>query len=185
MPIFMDIHENLGDVTEDDIKSAHQRDLDVQGEHGVHFLTYWFNSPDGQAFCLVDATAKEAAVAVHKASHGLVPANMVEVERPTVSMFMGNWEANVPDIARHDDSRLDTGLRAIMFTDLEGSTESAAAGRAAGAAALQSGPLEFPGETPGRGIFGFANSRCDAPGLETPGWLDFSTGLLTSRPTHR
>jgi len=123
MPIFMDIHENLGDVTEDDIKSAHQRDLDVQGEHGVHFLTYWFNSPDGQAFCLVDAPTKEAAVAVHKVSHGLVPANMVEVERPTVSMFMGNWEANVPDIARHDDSSLDTGLRAIMFTDLEGSTE--------------------------------------------------------------
>ncbi|MDH5371313.1 MAG: DUF4242 domain-containing protein [Acidimicrobiia bacterium] len=123
MPIFMDIHENLGDVTEQDIKSAHQRDLAIQDQHGVQFLTFWFNSPDGQAFCLVDAPTKEAAIAVHKESHGLVPHDMVEVERPTVSRFMGDWESNVPNIARHDDSELDTGLRAIMFTDLVGSTQ--------------------------------------------------------------
>jgi class 3 adenylate cyclase len=71
----------------------------------------------------VDAPTKEAAVAVHKESHGLVPHNMVEVEKPTVSRFMGDWEKNAPDIARHDDAEIDTGLRAIMFTDLVGSTE--------------------------------------------------------------
>ena len=123
MPIFMDIHENLGDVTEQDIKSAHQHDLAIQDQYGVQFLTYWFNSPDDQAFCLVDAPTKEAAIAVHKSSHGLVPHNMVEVDRPTVSRFMGDWEKNVPDIARHKGSELDTGLRAIMFTDLVGSTQ--------------------------------------------------------------
>ena len=122
MPIYMDIHEDLGDVTEDDIKHAHAQDLAVQDQYGVQFLTYWFNSPDGQAFCLVDAPSPEAAVAVHKASHGLVPHNLVEVERPTLGRFMGDWERNVPDIARRDDSSLDTGLRAIMFTDLVGST---------------------------------------------------------------
>lgn len=119
----MDVHENLGDVTEEDIKRAHQRDLEIQDRHGVSFLTYWFNSPDGQAFCLVDAPTREAAVAVHKESHGLVPHHMVEVEKPTVSRFMGDWEKNVPDIARHDNAEIDTGLRAIMFTDLAGSTE--------------------------------------------------------------
>jgi class 3 adenylate cyclase len=119
----MDVHENLGDVTEEDIKSAHQRDLEIQDRHGVSFLTYWFNSPDGQAFCLVDAPTREAAVAVHKESHGLVPHNMVEVEKPTVSRFMGDWERSAPDIARHDNAEIDTGLRAIMFTDLVGSTE--------------------------------------------------------------
>ncbi len=123
MPIFMDVHNDLGDVTEQDIKGAHQRDLEIQDEYGVHFLTYWFNSPDGTAFCLVDAPSKEAAIAVHKQSHGLVPHNMVEVEKPTVSLFMGDWEKNVPDIARGADSELDSGLRAIMFTDLVGSTE--------------------------------------------------------------
>ena len=123
MPIFMDVHKDLGDVTEQDIKGAHQRDLEIQDEYGVQFLTYWFNSPDGTAFCLVDAPTKEAAVAVHKQSHGLVPHNMVEVEKPTVSRFMGDWERSVPDIARDENDELDTGLRAIMFTDLVGSTE--------------------------------------------------------------
>jgi class 3 adenylate cyclase len=119
----MDLHENLGDVTEDDIKGAHQRDLEIQERYGVHFLTYWFNSPDGQAFCLVEAPTKEAAIAVHKESHGLVPHNIVEVEKPTVSRFMGDWEKSVPDIARHESAELDTGLRAIMFTDIVGSTQ--------------------------------------------------------------
>lgn len=123
MPIFMDIHENLGDVTEEDIKAAHQRDLDVQDQYGVQFLTFWFNSPDGQAFCLVDAPSKEAAITVHKESHGLVPHDVIEVEKPSVGLFMGDWEKNVPNIARLDDSALDTGLRAIMFTDLVGSTQ--------------------------------------------------------------
>jgi class 3 adenylate cyclase len=124
MPVFMDIHENLGDVTEEDIKTAHQRDLEVQGHHdGVQFLTFWFNSPEGEAFCLVEAPSKDDAIAVHKESHGLIPHDIIEVEKPTVSLFMGDWERSVPDIARHENGELDTGLRAIMFTDLAGSTE--------------------------------------------------------------
>jgi class 3 adenylate cyclase len=118
----MDVHENLGDVTEADVKAAHQRDLEVQGDYGVQFLTFWFNSPQGEAFCLVDAPSKEDAVAVHKVSHGLVPNEIIEVQKPTVSLFMGDWERNVPNIARHHDGTVDTGLRAIMFTDLVEST---------------------------------------------------------------
>jgi class 3 adenylate cyclase len=123
MPIFMDVHDDLGDVTEEDIKNAHQQDLAIQDDYGVQFLTFWFNSADGQGFCLVDAPTKEAAVAVHKASHGLVPHNLIEVEKPTVSLFMGDWEKSVPNMARHDNEEPDTGLRAIMFTDLVGSTQ--------------------------------------------------------------
>lgn len=125
MPIYMDMHRDLGDVTEDDIRQAHTRDLEVQDKHGVRFLTYWFNSPDGRSFCLVDAPTRAAAVACHKESHGLVPHEMIEVDKPTVGMFMGEWERNVPNEARLDGpgSPIDTGLRAIMFTDLEGSTD--------------------------------------------------------------
>ncbi|HEY5650388.1 MAG TPA: nickel-binding protein [Acidimicrobiia bacterium] len=125
MPTYMDVHPDLGDVTEEDIQAAHRRDLEVQSEYGVRFLTYWFNEPNGRAFCLVEAPDKESAIACHKASHGLVPHDMIEVERPTLNRFMGDWEANVPDIARLDGphSAVDTGLRAVMFTDLEGSTE--------------------------------------------------------------
>lgn len=125
MPIFMDVHDDLGDATESDIKAAHQRDLDIQDDYGVQFLTYWFNSPEGHAFCLVEASSEDAAVEVHKASHGLVPHKMIEVTRPTVSQFMGDWERNVPYEARTEGPRstIDSGLRAIMFTDLEGSTD--------------------------------------------------------------
>lgn len=123
MPIFMDIHESLGDATEEDIKNAHQADLAIQDEFGVEFLTFWFNNPDGQAFCLIDAPNPDAVRAAHKKAHGLVPHNIVQVDRPTLSRFMGDWETNVPDIARLDNQQLDTGLRAILFTDLVGSTE--------------------------------------------------------------
>jgi class 3 adenylate cyclase len=124
MPTYMDMHHDLGDVTEEDIKAAHQRDLELQDQFGVRFLTFWFNQPDGRAFCLVEAPDKESAVACHKASHGLTPHEMIEVERPTLSSFMGDWEANVPDIARMEGpgTPVDTGLRAIMFTDLVDST---------------------------------------------------------------
>jgi class 3 adenylate cyclase len=123
MPVFMDVHRDLGAVTEDDIRAAHQKDLDIQSQYDVRFLTYWFNQPDGSAFCLVDAPDKESAIACHKASHGLVPHEMIQVERPTVDRFMGDWQAQVPDIARlAPGGSVDTGLRAIMFTDLEGST---------------------------------------------------------------
>ena len=125
MATYMDVHPDLGDVTEDDIREAHLRDLEIQNKYGVQFLTYWFNSPDGQAFCLVEAPDRESAIACHKASHGLVPHKLIEVERPTVSQFMGDWEQNVPNEARLEGpgSPIDTGLRAIMFTDLEGSTD--------------------------------------------------------------
>jgi class 3 adenylate cyclase len=50
---------------------------------------------------------------------------MIEVDRPTVTQFMGDWATYVPDGARVDGpgSEVDTGLRAIMFTDLVGSTD--------------------------------------------------------------
>ena len=80
----MDVHDGLGDVSEADIKAAHQRDLDIQDKHGVQFLTYWFNDPYGKAFCLVNAPTKEAAIACHKESHGLVPHNIIEVNKPTL-----------------------------------------------------------------------------------------------------
>lgn len=121
----MDIHPDLGNATPEDIKAAHERDLEIQEDYGVQFLTYWFNSPDGHAFCLVDAPSERLAVDVHKASHGLVPHKVIEVQRPTVSQFMGDWEQYVPNEALLEgpNSSLDSGLRAIMFTDLEGSTD--------------------------------------------------------------
>lgn len=121
MAMFMDVHPGLGDATADDIAEAHRRDLAVQDKYGVRYLTYWFNDPAGKAFCLVEAPSAEAAQACHKEAHGLMPHDIIEVEAPTMGLFLGEWMKDAADRAQID-RRPDTGLRAIMFTDVEGST---------------------------------------------------------------
>lgn len=121
MPLYMDVHPGLGDATPDDVAAAHRHDLEIQGEYGVSFLSYWFSDPEGKAFCLAEAPDAASLAACHKAAHGLMPHEVIEVAAPTLAQFMG-------DIANDDTDRVtvegrpDTALRAIMFTDIEGST---------------------------------------------------------------
>lgn len=122
MPMFMDVHEGLGGATKEEVDAAHRRDLEIQDQFGVRWVSYWFNDPDGKSFCLAEAPSAEAAVACHKASHGLMPHEIIEVEAPTLSMFLGKMDTDDGDRVVLDDGRLDSGLRAIMFTDIEGST---------------------------------------------------------------
>ena len=41
MPVFTDRHELTG-VAAADIAAAHLKDLNIQDQYGVRFLTYWF-----------------------------------------------------------------------------------------------------------------------------------------------
>ena len=66
-------------LTADALQKAHERDLAVQGVHGVSYLKYWYDEGTGKVFCLVDAPSKEAAEAVHHEAHGLVADELVEV----------------------------------------------------------------------------------------------------------
>ncbi len=122
MPIYMDVHPGLGDATPDDVAAAHRRDLEVQQEFGVRFLSYWFSDPQGKAFCLVESPDVDSLVACHKAAHGLMPHEVIEVQAPTLAQFMGNTELDTDDRVVVD-GQSDTALRAIMFTDIEGSTD--------------------------------------------------------------
>lgn len=79
MPLFMDTHEKVDGLTADAVAGAHQRDLEVQNKHGVRYLRYWFNEPEGRVYCLVEAPSKEAAATVHREAHGLVADEIVEV----------------------------------------------------------------------------------------------------------
>jgi Protein of unknown function (DUF4242) len=79
MPLYMDHHRNVPDLTADAVAGAHQRDLEVQEKHGVDYKRYWFNEEAGEVFCLVEAPNKEAAEAVHREAHGLVAEEIVEV----------------------------------------------------------------------------------------------------------
>lgn len=72
MPLYMDVHNLDGPVTVDDVAKAHAADLEIQGDHAVHYLRYWVDESHGKIFCLVDAPDPEAANTVHREAHGLV-----------------------------------------------------------------------------------------------------------------
>jgi hypothetical protein len=79
MPLYMDHHKNVEDLTSEALAGAHDRDLEVQEKHGVNYRQYWFNEDAGEVFCLVEAPNKEAAEAVHREAHGLVADEILEV----------------------------------------------------------------------------------------------------------
>jgi hypothetical protein len=83
MPLYMDTHEHVEGLTAEAVAGAHQRDLEVQGKHGVTYRQYWFNEAEGKVYCLVEAPSKEAAEAVHREAHGLVADSIVEVKEGT------------------------------------------------------------------------------------------------------
>lgn len=83
MPLFMDVHHIEGGVAVSDVAGAHERDLEVQGEHGVNYLRYWVDEGAGKIFCLVDAPDAEAAARVHKEAHGLVADQIYQVQEGT------------------------------------------------------------------------------------------------------
>src|SRR5262245_3787172 len=116
VPVYMDRHEFSG-VTAEVVADAHSKDLAVQARFGVRFLTYWFDEERQHAFCLAMAPDKESVEAVHGASHGLTPYQIIEVDRRMVEQFMGGIVDHPPGVPF-----VDTAFRTILFTDIEGST---------------------------------------------------------------
>jgi hypothetical protein len=80
MPLYMDIHRNVQGLTAEALASAHEKDLQVQGRHGVKFLNYWYNEETGTVFCLCEAPNRDAAQAVHREAHGGIPDEVIEVK---------------------------------------------------------------------------------------------------------
>ena len=77
MPLYMDVHKGVEELTAEAVAGAHQKDLETQEKHGAKYLRYWFNEDEGTIFCLVEAPSKEAAEAVHREAHGLVADEIV------------------------------------------------------------------------------------------------------------
>jgi len=80
MPLFMDTHGHIEGLTADAVAQAHAADVKTQEQYGVKYLRYWFDETAGKVFCLVEAPNKEAAIAVHREAHGLVAAEITEVQ---------------------------------------------------------------------------------------------------------
>jgi class 3 adenylate cyclase len=115
MPLFMDRHDVPG-ATGADIARAHVQDVAIAADHGVEFLTYWFDGERGRAFCLAKAPEPASMEAVHKRAHGLIPNEIIAVSEDHVLRFLGTMTDHA-DQTGHPSS-----FRVILFTDLEGST---------------------------------------------------------------
>jgi hypothetical protein len=124
MPIFMDRHEAAG-VTQAQAAEMHLRDLAVQERYGVRFLTYWFEEERGSAFCLIEAPDAETAQAAHRGSHGELASEIIEVDRSAVEAFLGRIHDPRP-AAAGQPAAVEGGFRAVLFTDIVGSTEMTA-----------------------------------------------------------
>ncbi len=122
MPIFLDRHD-VEEVSAEDVAKLHIQDLKIQGKYGVKFLTYWHDAERGTTFCLVDAPNKETADRVHREAHGHVANEMIEVDLSAVEAFLGRVHDPPSAPAQPID---ETAFRAIMFTDMVGSTEMTA-----------------------------------------------------------
>jgi hypothetical protein len=81
MPLYMDVHTLEGGVSLEDVKGAHEKDMETQGKHGVNYKSYWVDEKAGKIFCLVEAPNAEAAHTVHREAHGLVADEIYEVHQ--------------------------------------------------------------------------------------------------------
>src|SRR6476620_9834680 len=115
MPLFMDRHDVPG-VTAEQVAQAHTADLEMGAKFGVQFLAYWFDADQGEAFCLAKAPTGDSLTAVHKATHGLIPNEIIRVSENNVLRLLGRISET------GGDSKEVNPFRTIMFTDLQGST---------------------------------------------------------------
>ena len=126
MPLFMDVHNNAQGISVDEVVAAHALDLAAQEQYQTRYLTYWFNRDAGKIFCLAESPSAEAAAAVHKAAHGLVADEIIEVQHELVDALMDIRKDQLPNgQTMPENGQPDPGFRTIMFTDLESSTARA------------------------------------------------------------
>jgi hypothetical protein len=66
MAKYMDVHEGFVGVTREQLEDAHQADLAIESEEGVHFERAWLDPESGKVFCLSTAPSKEAVMRIHE-----------------------------------------------------------------------------------------------------------------------
>lgn len=122
MPLYMDRHD-LSALTEEELATAHDRDVAIQHLHGANCHTYWFDEARQSAFCLIDAPSPEAIQDLHREAHGELASEIIEVDPAVVQAFMGRIRDPEPPPEEPTRPKRESAFRALMFTDMVGSTE--------------------------------------------------------------
>ncbi len=66
MATFIDVHSGFVGVTAEQLRAAHEADLAIEAEEGVHFERAWLDPESGKVFCLSTGPSKEAIMRVHE-----------------------------------------------------------------------------------------------------------------------
>jgi hypothetical protein len=63
---FMDVHSGFIGVTAQQLREAHERDLAIEADEGVHFERAWLDPVRGKVFCLAIGPSREAVMRIHR-----------------------------------------------------------------------------------------------------------------------
>jgi hypothetical protein len=63
---FMDVHSGFFGVTAEQLREAHERDVAIEGDEGVHFERVWLDPESGKVFCLSHGPSKESVMRIHE-----------------------------------------------------------------------------------------------------------------------
>jgi hypothetical protein len=81
MAQFMDVHSGFVGVTGAQLREAHERDLAIEKDEGVHFERAWLDPDSGKVFCLSSGPSKEAVMRIHeRAGHPTAEVYAIPVE---------------------------------------------------------------------------------------------------------
>ena len=119
MPLYMDRHDGEN-LTPEAVAEAHAADIKLQDKYDCKFITYWYDDERDSVFCLVKAPDMSTVHKVHNEAHGFAHNEIMEVDQAIVKAFLGRVEDPAPT---EGEVPIDSPFRAIMFTDLEGSTQ--------------------------------------------------------------
>lgn len=113
----MDRHDVPPGTTREETAHNHVADLEIAPRFGVEFFSYWHDPVRDVVICFARAPDEEAMTEAHRASHGDLPGEIIEVSEPDVVRFLGT----IHDPA--DASEVTSAFRTVCFTDIVGSTE--------------------------------------------------------------
>ncbi|MFF1511998.1 SCO4226 family nickel-binding protein [Streptomyces sp. NPDC058326] len=65
MATYMDVHRGMVGITAEQLNEAHQADLAVEKDEGVHFEKAWADPESGTVYCLSHGPSAEAVQRVH------------------------------------------------------------------------------------------------------------------------
>jgi len=66
MATFMDVHSGFVGVTAAQLQEAHERDLAIERDEGVHFERAWLDPESGKVFCLSSGPSRESVMRIHE-----------------------------------------------------------------------------------------------------------------------